>query len=65
MRTFKCYDCGHTWQFPYGEGGRGVDLKCPECGCANVHREDTVRMETEPRWEHRGWGRRFGGGRRR
>jgi DNA-directed RNA polymerase subunit RPC12/RpoP len=45
MRTFKCYDCQHSWQLPHGEGGRGVDLVCPKCGSKNLHRED------------RGWGR--------
>jgi predicted nucleic acid-binding Zn-ribbon protein len=39
MRTFKCYQCGHTWQPPHGEGGRGIDLTCPNCGCDNIHRE--------------------------
>lgn len=39
MRTFKCYDCGHTWELPFGEGGRGVDQVCPECGSENIHRD--------------------------
>jgi predicted RNA-binding Zn-ribbon protein involved in translation (DUF1610 family) len=43
MRTFKCYDCKHTWQLPHGEGGRGVDLVCPQCGSKNIHREDKAR----------------------
>jgi hypothetical protein len=38
MRTFKCYDCGHTWQLPHGEGGVGAGLTCPACESGNVHR---------------------------
>jgi predicted RNA-binding Zn-ribbon protein involved in translation (DUF1610 family) len=43
MRTFKCYDCQHTWQLPHGEGGRGVDLVCPQCGSNDIHRADGER----------------------
>jgi DNA-directed RNA polymerase subunit RPC12/RpoP len=43
MRTFKCYDCGHTWQLPYGEGGVGAELSCPECESRNIHRADDER----------------------
>lgn len=38
MREFKCYECGHTWELPFGQGGRGVDQVCPECGSENIHR---------------------------
>ncbi len=38
MRTFKCYECEHTWQLPFGKGGVGSSLSCPECGSSNVHR---------------------------
>lgn len=38
MRTFKCYDCGHTWNLPHGRGGLGAGLNCPECESGNVHR---------------------------
>jgi hypothetical protein len=38
MRTFKCYECEHTWQIPFGEGSAGSSLICPECGSGNVHR---------------------------
>jgi DNA-directed RNA polymerase subunit RPC12/RpoP len=38
MRKFQCYDCGHTWELLYGEGGRGTDLACPKCGGKNLHR---------------------------
>jgi DNA-directed RNA polymerase subunit RPC12/RpoP len=51
MRTFKCYDCGHTWELAYGEGGRGRDLICPQCGSHNIHRGDKPHG-------HTGWRRR-------
>lgn len=38
MRHFKCFDCNYTWQLPHGEGGRGCEQTCPECGSENVHR---------------------------
>lgn len=38
MRSFKCYDCQHEWELPFGRGGRGVDQNCPECGSENIHR---------------------------
>ncbi len=47
MRTFKCFDCGHTWQLPHGQGGMGSGLSCPECESRNVHRAP----------EDRGWAR--------
>jgi len=47
MRTFKCFDCGHTWQLPFGQGGMGSGLSCPECESRNIHRAP----------EDRGWAR--------
>lgn len=38
MRKFQCRDCGHTWEIPFGEGGRGTDLTCPQCESKNIHR---------------------------
>lgn len=35
QRKFKCYDCGHEWQLPYGTGRPQT---CPECGSQNLHR---------------------------
>jgi len=35
VRKFKCYDCQHTWEIPYGTGRPGG---CPACQSANVHR---------------------------
>lgn len=66
MRIFICYDCNYTWELPHGEGGRGVDQRCPECGSQNVHRVGSGPGGGKPGggWRDRGWkGRgRFGGG---
>ncbi len=35
MRTFKCDDCQHSWDLPYGTG-RPED--CPSCKSASIHR---------------------------
>lgn len=40
MRKFKCDECGHEFDVPFGEKGQGRDLKCPECG-GKPHRVDT------------------------
>ncbi len=37
-RKFKCYDCGHQWDLPHGNGQMGINLKCPKCNSSNVHR---------------------------
>jgi len=37
-RYFKCYDCNHEWSLPYGTGQSGLQMKCPQCGSANIHR---------------------------
>lgn len=52
MRRFKCYSCDHTWQLPFGTGGPGIGLTCPECGSNNIHRDQ--------RGQGGGRGRRFG-----
>ncbi len=39
MRTFKCFNCDHTWQLAFGTGGPGIGLTCPECGTNNIHRD--------------------------
>lgn len=57
MRKFKCYDCNHTWDLPFGQGGRGMDQVCPECGSKNVHR---VGGQRGRRKGGRGWGPRWG-----
>ncbi len=81
MRKFKCYDCGHIWEIPFGQGGRGVNLTCPQCESQNVHRLSKPRgrgwrgggrvgdsdSSSEPgsRGWRRGWRGRSGGGWRR
>jgi predicted DNA-binding protein (UPF0251 family) len=40
MRKFKCYDCQHSWEMPYGTGRPG---NCPSCKSDNVHREQQDR----------------------
>ena len=70
MRTFKCFDCGHTWQLPFGRGGMGSGLSCPECDSRNVHRAPEDRGwaregQTESKSMDVGfaWGRGYGRGR--
>jgi predicted DNA-binding protein (UPF0251 family) len=36
MRKFKCSDCQHSWELPYGTGRPG---NCPSCKSGNIHRE--------------------------
>jgi Zn finger protein HypA/HybF involved in hydrogenase expression len=50
-RKFKCYDCNHIWEEPFGTGR---PPKCPKCGSTNIHREDTG-----PRGPGRGRGPSF------
>lgn len=57
MRKFKCYDCDHTWELSFGQGGRGMDQVCPECGSKNVHRAGGERGRGRG---GRGWGSRWG-----
>ena len=33
-RKFKCLDCGHKWEEPYGKERPDA---CPKCGSKNVH----------------------------
>ena len=35
MRKFRCYDCQHSWELPYGTGRPG---NCPSCKSGNIHR---------------------------
>ncbi len=39
MRQFKCVECGHGWDLPFGTGRPGG---CPACGS-----EDFSRLESE------------------
>ena len=49
MRKFKCYDCQHSWELPYGTGR---PENCPFCKSGNIHRAQ----------EDRGYGREVGRG---
>lgn len=46
-RKFKCYDCQHSWELPYGTGR---PKNCPSCRSGNIHRAQ----------EERGYTGRFG-----
>jgi predicted DNA-binding protein (UPF0251 family) len=35
MRQFRCSDCQHAWELPYGTGR---PPGCPSCKSANIHR---------------------------
>jgi predicted DNA-binding protein (UPF0251 family) len=67
MRTFRCSDCSHTWQVPFGAGR---PAECPSCHSRNIHRAEEERGGWGRgggfgRGGGRGWGRgrRRGGGR--
>jgi predicted DNA-binding protein (UPF0251 family) len=47
MRKFRCYECQHSWDLPYGTGRPG---NCPSCKGDNIHRAQ----------ENRGYARRSG-----
>ena len=36
-RKFKCYDCQHSWEVPYGTGRPN---NCPSCKGENIHRAE-------------------------
>lgn len=40
MRTFRCSDCSHTWQVPFGTGR---PAECPDCHSRNFYRADNER----------------------
>jgi predicted DNA-binding protein (UPF0251 family) len=40
MRKFKCYDCEHSWELPYGTGR---PENCPSCKGGNIHRAEQGR----------------------
>ena len=39
-RKFRCSDCEHTWEIPYGTGRPG---DCPQCQSKNIHRAEEDR----------------------
>lgn len=42
-RKFTCYGCNHSFEIPYGTGGSGREMTCPECGSTNIHRAEGDR----------------------
>ena len=52
MRKFRCSDCQHTWELPYGTGR---PQNCPSCKNVNIHRAEDDRGYA--RGEGRGQGR--------
>ena len=59
MRKFKCYDCDHTWELSFGQGGRGMDQVCPDCGSKNIHRSGGERGRGSGGRGNRGRGLRY------
>jgi len=49
VRKFRCHDCQHSWDLPYG---MGRPEGCPSCKSGNIHRAQ----------ENRGHARAFGMG---
>ncbi|HMK76828.1 MAG TPA: DUF134 domain-containing protein [Thermodesulfobacteriota bacterium] len=40
MKKFRCDDCQHSWELPYGTGRPGG---CPSCKSGNIHRAEEDR----------------------
>lgn len=40
MRKFACRSCAAEFEVPFGNGPRGIDMRCPVCGLQTVHRID-------------------------
>lgn len=40
MRKFRCVDCQHSWELPYGAGR---PESCPSCRSFNIHRAEEDR----------------------
>lgn len=59
LRKFRCADCDHTWEVPFGTGR---PAECPSCKGANFHRSEGGRGFGGGR--RGGFGQGFGGGRR-
>ena len=49
MRTFKCSDCQHAWEVPFGTGR---PQQCPTCKSRNLHRAEEERGRGQGR-QHR------------
>ncbi len=48
LRRFTCYDCGKSFEVPYGTGVPGRRMNCPECGGSNVHRATGYQNLDQP-----------------
>ena len=55
MKKFRCYDCNHVWEMPYGTGRPD---ECLQCKSNNIHRAEEDRGDIRA-------GRGFGCGCRR
>jgi len=40
VRQFRCEECGHVFEVPFGTGKMGVEINCPECSSEAVYRID-------------------------
>ena len=40
VRQFRCYECQHSWELPYGTGR---PENCPSCKGGNIHRTQEDR----------------------
>jgi len=40
MRNFRCHECQHSWELPYGTGRPG---NCPSCKSGNIRRAEGDR----------------------
>jgi predicted DNA-binding protein (UPF0251 family) len=47
-RKFKCDDCSHEWELPFGTGRQEA---CPECGSKNIHRAEQDRGPHRHGWK--------------
>ena len=52
-RQFKCYDCEHTWEVPYGTGR---PPECPSCRSKNIRRSEGGKGSCGPDRGRRGRG---------
>ncbi|WP_027356275.1 DUF134 domain-containing protein [Desulfofundulus thermocisternus] len=52
MRRFLCEKCGHQWELPCGQGPRGLEMTCPNCGSTEFYRinQDGTPFRCQ-RWE--------------
>jgi predicted DNA-binding protein (UPF0251 family) len=60
MRTFRCHDCQHAWQVPFGAGR---PQECPNCKSLSIHRACQDRGARRGRPACAGRGRCHRGGR--